>query len=110
MSNRMFKLVSSIKRAPLRSNAKPTGVEQAKTPLGLPVYRRWDPFQALSSILRVFIAFRRPEAWGHGGGMVPVWYRDGHYPEDATPKCSFLTTPLPRLLAEMGKRPYVGLR
>ena len=24
--------------------------------------------------------------------MVPGWYRDGHYPEDATLKCSFLTT------------------
>src|ERR1017187_6245888 len=33
--------------------------------------------------------------------MVPAWYRDGQYPEDATPKCSFLTTCSPCFFAQM---------
>ena len=33
--------------------------------------------------------------------MVPVWFRDGPYPEDETPKCSFLTTSSSGFLAQM---------
>src|ERR1022692_3243145 len=37
--------------------------------------------------------------------MEGVWCRDGYYPEDATPKCSFLTTCLPWLFARTTSAP-----
>ena len=52
---------------------------------GGPVFSKEHPAPALSSILRIPVPASHPQAWGHG-----------HYPEDATPKCIFLTTPVPR--------------
>src|ERR1017187_8791514 len=57
----------------------------------------------LFSVLRILRPANHPRAWKYGEEMEGVWYRDGHYPEDATPKCSFVTTCLPWSFAEMRK-------
>ena len=92
------------RRAEARFFAVLGRMEQAKAPSRLPVDGGNRASLALFSVLRIFTPANHPRAWGHGTGMEGVWYWDGHYPEDVTPKCSFFTTCVAWFFAEM-RRP-----